>query len=122
MFLTTPSSTTFSSMLASVSGFFLPDASWRTALRETTTLPRLRFSLITRISISCHRKPSRLRTGLTSLSNPAGHAAGAAQSDETVRVLQPLNKHVHFHAALDGEVALQFEKHFSRNNTFGLIS
>ena len=74
MFLTDPLITLPSVSPSSVRRFLWAFSSSSTALRERTMLPRLRFTLMTRICSSLPFIASRLRTGRISTSDPGRKA------------------------------------------------
>src|SRR5437868_3777504 len=74
MFLTTPLSTLPSARLPSVCFFFSAFSSSRSALRDSTMLPRFLFTLITRMRSSWPRSASRFLTGRTSICDPGRNA------------------------------------------------
>src|SRR5882724_3692433 len=88
MFLTTPLRTLPSASVSSVCFFFSAFSSSRSALRDSTMLPRFLFTLMTRMRSSWPRSASRFLTGRTSICDP-GRNARTPMSTETA--LDPLD-------------------------------
>ena len=98
MFLTTPLSTLPSASVSSVCFFFSAFSSSRSALRESTMLPRFLLTLMTRMRSSWPRSASRLRTGRTSICDAGQERADADVHREAA--LDPLDD------AADDDLAL----------------